>query len=149
MEIKMQPPVKVMYTKVTTNLVDMVQYVGKTAMELKAECDKLGITTSNIQHWVYFGANGDPKNEFELHICLEVANEVPSEKYQFQELPTFKCVTTKHLGSWDNFAATYEKFVPQIGQEGHTLTNISREVYLTVDMDNPENNVTEIQVGVE
>ncbi|MEZ5018161.1 MAG: GyrI-like domain-containing protein [Flavipsychrobacter sp.] len=148
MEIKMQPPVKVMYTTVKTTLLDMEQYVGKTPMALKEECERLGLTTNGLQHWVYFGASGDPHNEFELQICLEVEGEAPSDKYQFQELPEFKCVTTMHIGSWDNFAATYEKFVPQIGVEGHTLSNVSREVYLTVDFDNPENNRTEIQVGV-
>ena len=148
MEIKTQAPVKVMYTKVKTTLQDIQQYVGKTPMDIKTECDRLGLTTNKVQHWVYYGASMEPNKEFTLQICLEVEGEAKSDKYQFQELPEFKCATTIHNGSWDNFAATYEKFIPTVMSKGHQLTNISREVYLTVDFENPENNVTEIQIGV-
>ena len=148
MEIKTQAPVKVMYTKVKTTLQDIKQYVGKTPMEIKEECDRLGLTTNKIQHWVYKDVDNNPTKEFDLQISLQVDGEADTDKYQFQELPEFKCVTTIHKGPWEKFAATYEQIFANMQKEGIMPTNESREVYHTVDFDNPENNVTEIQIGV-
>lgn len=149
MEIKTTTPVKVMYTEVKTTLNEIRKHVITTPMDIMTEAEKLGLKTNQRQHWIYFGANSDYNNEFTLQICLEVEGEATSDKYQFQELPALKHVSTTHNGSWDELADTYEKFFGQIYPQGIKPTNEVREVYLTVDLQNPANNVTEIQVGVE
>lgn len=148
MEIKTTTPVKVMYTEVKTTLNEIRHYVITTPMNIMAEAEKLGLKTNRKQHWVYFGANADYNNEFTLQICLEVEVEATSDKFQFQELHSLKHVSTIHNGSWDQLGATYEKFFGQIYQQGIKPTNEVREVYQKVDLDNPDANVTEIQVGV-
>lgn len=149
MNIKTTTPVKVMYLETQTTLKDIRQHVFTTPMDIMNEAEKLGLKTNRLQHWVYFGASGDPDNVFTLQICLEVEGEAESDKYKFQELPALKCVTTEHLGSWENFGETYEPFFKDIYAASLQPTNEVREVYHNVDMETPANNVTEIQVGIQ
>ncbi len=149
MEIKTQAPVKVMYKSLKTTLSNLKQDVGQVPEDLYAEAAKLGLQPSGPQHWVYFDASDDPNKEFTLQMCLPVQGVASSDKYEFQELPEFKHTSTLHNGSWDNFHNTYDQFFKDIFGKGLKPTNQVREVYLTVDMEKPENNVTEIQAGIE
>lgn len=148
MDIKTTQPVHVMYKELTTNLKSIRNNTAAAAGNLYAEAEKLGLKVSGPQQWVYYGASGDPDREFKLQICLPVEGEASSADFQFQTLPELKHVHTNHLGAWDDFGDTYNKVFAEVHSSQLQPNNEVREVYLNVDMDNPDANVTEIQVGV-
>ena len=149
MEIKTQQPVRVMYGNVTATLNTLKTDVGNVPEDLYTEAGKAGLQPAGPQHWVYIGADENRDTQFSLDMGLPVQGDGTSDKYQVKELPALKCATTIHEGSWDNFAATYEKLIGEVMAKGLKMTNECREVYLNVDMENPEKNITEVQVGIE
>jgi effector-binding domain-containing protein len=55
----------------------------------------------------------------------------------------------EHKGAWSDLKFSYEKLIGEIMQNGYKTTNYCREVYHVCDFENEENNITEIQVGIE
>ncbi len=76
-------------------------------------------------------------------------SSVDHGKFSFAELPEFNCISELHYGAWDKLGETYQKLMPAIAQQGFIYTGMAREIYSVVDFENPENCVTEIQVGVQ
>ena len=149
MEIKTQQAVRVLYATVSTTLAGIKQDTGTIPEDLYAEAAKSGLTPSGPQHWVYIGVTQDIDRPFHLLMGLPVAGEGTSAKYAVKELPEFKCAATIHKGSWDELGKTYAQLFGNIMQQGLKPTGDCREVYLVVDMEHPENNITEVQVGLQ
>jgi effector-binding domain-containing protein len=150
MEIKTLEPVHVLCTEVTTTLKEIKAYVGSTPADLYAEAAQCGLTPAGPQHWVYTGmTTNDPDHEFHLLIGLPVTGGGQSEQYQQKELPVFKCATMIHNGSWNDLGFTYKQLFGALIQQGFIPTGTCREVYLVVDMENPQNNITEVQAGIK
>ena len=59
-----------------------------------------------------------------------------------------ECSTLTHSGAWDNLPQSYAKLIGELMKSGRSLNGITREIYMNIDFDNPDNNVTEIQLGL-
>jgi effector-binding domain-containing protein len=57
-------------------------------------------------------------------------------------------VSTLHEGSWMEMPSTYQTLIADLFKFGHSMSGLTREVYLNMDFENPENNNTEIQIGI-
>lgn len=130
-----------------TTLNRLAEQGGKSA-DLYAEAQRLGLTPSGPSQWLYVGASGDDNQEFELNILLPVQQiGVPSTAFSYKELPTFSCVTYEHRGAWREMPAVYDQLFEQFYRDGYSEGNIVREVYHVVDLEHPEQCVTEVQIS--
>ena len=79
--------------------------------------------------------------EFFSHIICSFAPRKTIEKMGL--------ATSIHEGSWDKFSQSYSSLIGEIMKSGRMLNGVAREVYLNIDFENSENNITEIQLGVK
>jgi effector-binding domain-containing protein len=65
-----------------------------------------------------------------------------------KELPRFKCLSARHEGPWEGMSQTYKKMMQYISAQRLGMNGIIAEAYLHIDLAVPENNITEIQIGL-
>jgi effector-binding domain-containing protein len=147
MEIKEINPMTVFYRTVQTTLSEMMQYVMTTPLEMYQEAMKEGLKISGPQVWIYHGMDGNPNTKFTLEIALPIIKPIKNN-LQIKELPAFKCATIIHKGDWGNLKNSYEKIISEIYSSGNSMNKICREVYAHVETPESENNITEIQIGI-
>lgn len=146
MEIKEISPIPAIYVSTETTMKDIWSFVQVTPEKLYQKAEKLGLLIQGPQHWVYLNADGNPDTRFTLEIALPVDKKM--DESEFKDYQPFKCATVIHKGPWNNFDETYKKLVSEIYQAGYNITNECREIYHVVDMEDPNRNITEIQMGI-
>jgi effector-binding domain-containing protein len=149
MELKTTPPVKVMFFTTRTSLEELESFVLKVAEQLYAEIAKQQLIPTGPQYWTYHGLDGKPDTIFTLEICVPV-NKAPVEEsiFLYKELGAFKCVSILHNGSWDDLAQVYGSAIQNIFAQQKQMNGFYREIYINIDMENPGNNITEVQIGI-
>ncbi len=60
----------------------------------------------------------------------------------------FKCVTKIVEGPWSNLKGAYESLIGEMAENKMSPGVLCREIYHEIDFNNPENNVTEIQLEI-
>jgi effector-binding domain-containing protein len=149
METKTFNPLKTLVFSAETSMKDMVKYVRIVAKELCEEAISNSMEITGPIYWIYKGADGKPETRFVLDICLPVfSSNGYKGKFELRQLESFKCVTSIHYGNWYEMGIVYNHLFGGIFENGLKPNGICREMYLNVDFENPENNITEIQVGV-
>lgn len=150
MTIKKIPAIPVLYFGTRTTLSEIGKLVDKVASDLYATAARHDLLPTGPLHWIYTGADGKPDTEFNLEIALPV-NRIAAEKPAFSQkiLPSFECVATHHNGSWDHLYETYDRLIDDVFAKGKKPSGICREQYLFMDFNNPTNNITEVQVGIQ
>lgn len=149
MEIKTQQPVRVMFNSLRTSLKNLHKDVEGLPEALYNEAMGAQTQVAGPQHWVYLVADKNPETEFTLEMTIPITGEPVNSKYQVKELPEFKCVSMIHEGAWDKIGDTYKTLIGEAMAKGLMPTDQCREVYQTVDMEQPQNNITEVQVGIQ
>jgi predicted transcriptional regulator YdeE len=116
---------------------------------LHAEILRLGLDITGPMQWLYTGVNGDETNEFTLDIVVPVRAAVGEpDGFTFREIPAFSCLSYTHLGPWSEFPAMYDVLFAEIYRGRHRVNDLVREVYKRVDLENPTQCITDIQVGL-
>jgi effector-binding domain-containing protein len=149
METKTCNPMKTLTYSVETTFMEMVKLVGTEARKLSLEALKHEMEITGPVYWIYYGADGNPNTRFKLEICLPVFTpNAYRGNYELRSLQAFKCVTHVHNGLWNEMGPAYQRIHEYIHEYGSSPNGICREVYINVDFENPQYNVTEIQVGI-
>lgn len=151
MEIKTQAPVKVLSATIRTSLQNIQKDSGNTPERLYEVAGKMGLIPTGGQIWRYMGADGNKETIFTLEMGLPVSG-MPvgsTDGFSIGETPGFKYISTIHKGAWDNLYETYGRIIAELRANGLNMTQECREIYTTVDMEQPANNVTEVQIGVQ
>lgn len=147
MEIKEVKQTKVFGKQIKTNLKTINEHVKVLPEKILNEVNQKGFDIRGPQIWIYNGADGNPETEFDLLVGFPVAQDKMDTS--IIALDNFKCATIIHNGCWSGFQDTYCKIIGEVMQNGLAMTGESREVYRQVDFENPENNITEIQIGIK
>ncbi|TAJ14660.1 hypothetical protein DMA11_04620 [Marinilabiliaceae bacterium JC017] len=148
MEFKIIEAQKVFCETVTTTLKDICKLVGDKPAQLMQEAADAGFEIAGPQIWMYKGADGNPDTTFTLTIGIPVTTgERQHEKVK--TLPSFSCAAGVMNGPWEQFSEFYPQLIGDVCCQEKSLTGISREVYHVVDFQNPANNVTEVQIGIQ
>ncbi|UFH55121.1 GyrI-like domain-containing protein [Spirosoma sp. KNUC1025] len=127
----------------------LAQHAPGVAESLLQEANRLKLSVTGPIQWIYTGVNGDETNEFQLEIALPVGQAgEPSDEFSYNVFPSFRCATYTHKGPWSDFGALYDALFGQFYREGYQNDGYVREVYTVVDLVNPENCLTEIQIGI-
>jgi effector-binding domain-containing protein len=147
MQIKTQPPVKVLSSSNRTTLKQLDQF-GPVIKEMYEDIVKQNAFVSGPLCWIYHGLDGKPDTEFTLEITIPVLGKVESSKFKVKELSPFKALVHIHDGPFEKLPDSYKQIMQYIDQNKIPLVDESREVYLNIDFDRPQYNITQIQVGI-
>lgn len=148
MEVKTHPPMRVLYSTHQTTLSQLGQLAGVVVKEIYAEAVRNEVLVSGPCYWIYKGMDGQPDTVFTLDIALPIQGHISESKFATKDLPVFKAASHVHESGWEKLGGTYAQVFQYIAHNHHRITGEFREVYLNIDMENPENNLTEVQVGI-
>lgn len=148
MEIKEVLPVNVYYKSFKTTLKTISEFVKDTPAKMYDDLEKYGIIPTGPQIWNYIGGDGNPDTEFTLEIAIPVEKLKDIPGMSFKEFESFSCVSAVHNGPWNLLKNTYETTISEIFKNGKQFGTSCREIYVNCDFENPENNVTEVQIGI-
>lgn len=86
----------------------------------------------------------------DLEIALPVPAPLgePANGFQYQDFPAYGCVQYSFTGPWSDFPALYEVLFPQFYRAGHRHDGRIREVYRVVDLEQPDQCVTDFRLGL-
>ena len=149
MLVKEVRPINFLYYRTETTVDNLVHLVPM-AKELYREVVAIDVHITGPIHWHYNGFSGDVAKPFQLEIALPVA-EILSEydgKFHFKRTQPFKCVSMIHEGNWSDIPNAYGKLIQFINKHKMEPSLLNREIYINSDFQQPDANVTEIQMGL-
>lgn len=148
MQIKTYPPVTVLYSSHQTTISQLAQFVGVIAKDLIAEAVQNNALISGPIIWIYHGMDGKPDTLFTLEIAVPIQGDFTPTRFAIKQLAAFKALNHTHEGPWQEMPQSYGEIMQHIDLHKIPLTEESREIYLNIDFQQPEHNITHIQVGV-
>lgn len=151
MNISYSPPMSVLCFVTKTNLKGLGAYVRNVAKELYKVAANTGLEVVGPVYWIYNGVDGHPDTEFTLTIAIPITPpEEPwqADPFEIKTLPAFHYKAQRLQGSWELLGPTYGSMLEQIQIKGLQPSGINRELYLRMDFQNPDNHITEIQIGL-
>ena len=147
MQIKAHPPVTVLYSTQQVTIKQLGDFAG-LIKELYSEAVHKDAFVSGPLYYIYHGADGNPDTVFTLEIALPIQGNIHSSKFPIKRLAPFLAITYRHDGPWEQLGSTYGQIMQYVDASKIPLNEECRELYFNMDFENPENNVTEVQVGV-
>jgi effector-binding domain-containing protein len=148
MIIKKSPPMNFFCFSTEATLMELVKYVRVKASEAYSEAVKSNLEITGPIYWIYYGMDDNPETKFKLEIGVPVQQIKPtSNSFSCKVLNEMEFATFIHEGTWDNFPKSYSDLIAELMKSGRRLNGIAREVYINIDFNNPNNNITEIQLG--
>ena len=150
MEQKSIQPKKVVVKSTKTTLSQIAKATEPLLDSLFSQVQKNGITPVGPLEFIYFGATGDVNKQFDLEIALPVLadEKLASSDLQTKDTNAITCMSHVHKGSLETIMNTYDELFKELEWNKIIPTNEVREVYLNwVDFSSDEN-ITEIQIGI-
>jgi effector-binding domain-containing protein len=149
MLIRTHPCMTVLYTARQARLSDLPAFCGTLARDLYRYVADLDLLVCGPQYWFYYGVDGKPDTRFTLEVALPVQGKIPTALLPyFKQIPSFRCLTSRYEGPWEGIAQQYEKMMQHIEQNQLKMSGIYAESFLHIDFDRPDNQITEIQIGI-
>ncbi|HYG39123.1 MAG TPA: hypothetical protein VD908_10900 [Cytophagales bacterium] len=143
---EVQPTDVIYYSQITTlNKLNNILAL-RVDEKLKKEASKQQIKILGPIQWNYYGTDGNPDTAFTLEIVFPVDRPGRDDEFKFKTLPSFKCISVIHKGSWLSIKDVYDNVIPQMHVEGLSLTGNCREIYSKIVGPASEENITEVQV---
>lgn len=150
MEIKQQSAFTALAFSVQTNFEGIFKFVRVKAAELYKDAVANNLEITGSVYWIYTGMDGQPNTVFTLDIVIPVTTPASYQgKFEIKKVQAFKCLSSVMNGSWENLPATYGQLFTEAGKSNYNHNGVCREVYIHMDFDHPENNITEVQVGIQ
>lgn len=150
MKTRIIEPKKVLVVSTKTTLKNIAKDTYPLCEALMEDVKKFGITPAGPLEFIYFGASGDMEKEFELEIALPVSPDTTAQgsRYKIKDTKPFKCATYIHKGGVDKLFAVYEELFKELDWDKMKSTEEVREVYQNWVSPESEENITEIQIGI-
>ncbi len=150
MKTKNIEPKKVFFGSLKTTLNKIVDDTNPVIEALYADVEKYGIQPAGPLEFIYHGATGDMDKEFDLEIALPVAQEIKPEwsQFSFKNTNEFKCVSEEYKGSLEHIYGTYERIFGELDKGSMKSTDEVREVYQNWVSFSSDENIVEIQIGI-
>jgi effector-binding domain-containing protein len=151
MQIKTISPMHVYCFETVATLQTIMQYVRVVARNLYSEAAKNELEITGPVYWLYDGADGRPDTEFSLTIAIPVTPGVlvsEQSEFKLKTIEPFNCLAEQHLGDWGKLGETYGRLMSEIHSKNMQMTGLTREIYIHMDFEHPEANITEVQIGI-
>jgi len=138
----------VLYSTHRITLKDLNTLVGTVLKDLYKEAISNDVFVSGPCYWIYYGMDGQPDTVFTLDIAIPIQGSLNSARFASKELPAFKSVSHVHEKDWSTLSDCYGQIMQFVSSNQVEMTGECREIYWNIDFEHPENNLTEVQVGV-
>jgi len=151
MQLKTIAPFHIFCFDTVTTLRDLSDYVRVVARRLYKDAVLRDLEITGPVYWIYKGADGNPDTPFALTIALPVSpqnSEISNCEFDLRILPAFRCMSCTHNGEWSRLGETYGGIISEILVKEPAMSGENREIYINMDFENPERNITEVQVGL-
>lgn len=151
MQPKTIQPIHVLYFETETSFNNIMQYVRVVAHRLYQEAYRKKLEVTGPIYWIYKGADGNPETEFNLSIALPVSyseTDLADSEFKLKYLNPFDCIAGHLYGSWQGLGRIYSELANELATQKQIISGENREIYLNMDFKNPENNITEVQIGI-
>lgn len=150
METKQIQPKKMIVARTRTSHNKIMQDSDPLIQSMMAEIEKNGIAPAGPMEFIYYGATDDMNHEYTLEIALPLAQnaDTTNTTFEIKDSQEFKCISHIHKGSLENIAGVYDELYQEIGKQDIHPTDQIREVYQNWVDFSSEENITEIQVGI-
>ena len=92
----------------------------------------------------------DDDGRIVVHLGFDIGDQPLDDDGEVRvvELPPVEVASAIHLGSLDDFSATFEAVVRWIDASGYRIAGRSRELYRVWDLEDPAKHVTELQLPI-
>jgi effector-binding domain-containing protein len=143
-------PINFLYFRAEARVDQLLNFVP-VAKDLFKEAVDYNLHVTGPIHWHYFGFSSNPLESFTLEISLPVSDVVAGYdgNFHFKRTEPFPCVALTHEGGWDRLSGSYSKIMEFMESEHLETSGMTREVYVNTDFNNPDGNITEIQIGLK
>lgn len=149
MNICTRPSMTVLFQTRQATLPELGNFAGTVVKELYTYVVDLDLLVCGPQYWFYYGMDGRPDTRFTLEIAIPVQGQIPTALLPyFKQVPAFKCLSHRHQGPWQGLSGAYGEMIAHINANKLNMNGIYSESFLHVDFVTPENNITEIQIGL-
>ena len=148
-ELKTINPITFLFHRAETTVDQLIHQIN-IGQQLFKEAVERGLFICGPIHWHYFNFEGEHK-PFTLEISLPVGNAIADYdgQFHFKRTEAFRCACITHEGKWDEIPKGYEKLMEFAASKGKTPTTTAREIYVQVNFNNQQSNVTQIQLGIQ
>lgn len=149
METKVVNAKTFLYFEGKTTLGKIMDYANPVVYRFYDEIKKAGVEPTGPLEFIYYGATDDPEKEFTLQVAMPVKDEKPvSNGFRFKKAEDFKCISYDYKGNVSNMYPVYENLYQQLFAADLKPNDEVREVYRHWENPESDNNITEIQIGV-
>jgi DNA-binding transcriptional MerR regulator/effector-binding domain-containing protein len=93
----------------------------------------------------------DDDGRIVVHLGFDIADQSMKDAddvVRVVEMPAVDVASAIHRGAFGDITDTFEALVRWIERNGYRIAERSRELYLEVDRDDPDSNVTELQIPI-
>ena len=151
METKHIESKRVIAGSFTTTFSKMNGEVNPFIENLMTELESAGYVPAGPMEFIYKGATNDPNKEFQLEVAQPVNGSPSGElnNFELKQTPILNCVSHSYVGPMDKIMATYDELFGNIQKEKLVPTDEVREVYHNWVSLSSEENIVEIQVGIQ
>jgi effector-binding domain-containing protein len=150
MEVKKFNPITVLYFTRKVTLTGLQEFVRVKARELFKDAIISDLEVTGPVYWIYYGMDGNPQTLFTLEVAIPVtANDNYKGEFQIKKLEPFKCLSAWHKGVWGRLPLTYGSLFHEMADRNFIPSGECREIYQHIDFLDEENNLTEVQVGIQ
>jgi effector-binding domain-containing protein len=138
-------------TKETLKIEDVPAFIRRTITPLVEASTDLKIGNAGPPLMSYLGYRGDASQPFtaELAIPARAAAENYKGPFYFRSAGPFKCASVIYQGPVTKVGEAWMALVTQATEAGLKPKGDSREVYLWWEGEDSQNNVIELQLGLE
>lgn len=152
MEKKNIQPKKVIASSLKTTLKNISQDTDPILQQLMSQIEQLGIKTTGPLEFIYKGVTQDMEKEFDLEIVqpVDMVDAIELKSFTLKETPIFKAMTHTYVGSMDDHKmfAIYGQIFEELGKQNIQPTDMVREVYENWVSISSDENIVEIQIGI-
>ena len=150
MQMKTVQPFHVFCFETRTSLQEISRYIRVEARKLYRDAIRNDLEITGPIYWIYDDADGKADTVFNLTIALPVTPPSHSidSRYKLKHLDAFECIAGQLYGGWEGLVNTYGSLFGEILSQNLTASGQNREIYLNMDFEHPDRNITEVQVGI-
>jgi effector-binding domain-containing protein len=150
MEEKTINPFSVLSFTTRATMADLMNLAVVKMQEMQKDAAQHDVVINGPVSWIFYGMDDKPETIFTLDIVLPAEEKSGYRgNFEMKKLAPFKCISSLYKGPWDKVGDTYAGIFGEIGQKGYAHTGECREIYKMIDLEHPENNLTEVQVGIQ
>lgn len=137
------------YQRHETNYAGMLALVRTAIKDVYQQAISAGLEICGAPAWHYHNFDGNPETVFTLDIGVPVTTVQPvPAPWKCETLPAFNCVSMEHHGPWEQLANTYGALFTGLQLLNKQPNGYTREQYLRFNFEQPDQNLTNIQIGI-